>query len=100
MIRIVNESKAVSMRRQHRRRQPARHALADREFETMAATPSGCSTASVEGEEIDADNHTRLRARTRGRRIMAVHVYSSNGRVKHALGDDSEIEEIEDTDDV
>jgi hypothetical protein len=46
----------------------------------------------VEGEEIEADKHTRLRVdRTRGRRILAVRIYT-NG-----VPEDSE--ELEPTDD-
>jgi putative hemolysin len=103
-IRIVNENEAVVDAGVNIEDVNAKLGtrLPTEEFETIGGYTVGLfGRLPVEGEEIDADTHTRLRVdRTRGRRIMAVHVYSSNGRVKHPSGDDVEIEAIEDTEDV
>jgi putative hemolysin len=63
------------------------------DFETIGGYTVGLfGRLPVEGEEIEADKHTRLRVdRTRGRRILAVRIYT-NG-----VPEDSE--ELEPTDD-
>jgi len=75
--------------------------LPTEDFETIGGYTVGLfGRLPVEGEEIDADAHTRLRVdRTRGRRILSVHVYSANGRNRRGPGDDGEIEQIEEIDD-
>jgi len=57
--------------------------LPTQDFETIGGYTMGLfGRLPNEGEEIDADEHTRLRVdRTRGRRILAVRVYT-NGSIK------------------
>ncbi len=101
-IRIINEDEAVVDARVNIEDVNAKLGtrLPTEEFETIGGYTVGLfGRLPVEGEEIDADVHTRLRVdRTRGRRIMAVHIYSDNGRRK-PTGEDSEIEEIEEVSD-
>jgi putative hemolysin len=54
------------------------------DFETIGGYTVGLfGRLPSEGEEIDADAHTRLRVeRTRGRRILSVRIYS-NGTLSH-----------------
>jgi putative hemolysin len=61
--------------------------LPTEDFETLGGYTVGLfGRLPVEGEEIDADQHTRLRVdRTRGRRILAVRVYT-NGSVTDDKG--------------
>ncbi len=63
------------------------------DFETIGGYTVGLfGRLPVEGEEIDADKHTRLRVdRTRGRRILAVRIYTN--------GAPADSEELEPTDD-
>jgi putative hemolysin len=69
--------------------------LPTEDFETIGGYTVGLfGRLPVEGEEIDADRHTRLRVdRTRGRRILTVHVYFSNGRHEE-IGEDGEAEPV------
>jgi putative hemolysin len=61
--------------------------LPTEDFETLGGYTVGLfGRLPLEGEEIDADPHTRLRVdRTRGRRILAVRVYT-NGSVTDDKG--------------
>jgi putative hemolysin len=59
-------------------------ALPTEDFETIGGYTVGLfGRLPNEGEEVDAADHTRLRVdRTRGRRILAVRVYT-NGRINN-----------------
>ncbi|HEV7180757.1 MAG TPA: hemolysin family protein, partial [Candidatus Baltobacteraceae bacterium] len=61
------------------------------DFETLGGYTVGLfGRLPTEGEEIDADPHTRLRVdRTRGRRILAVRVFTSRNGAVHE-GDENE----------
>jgi CBS domain containing-hemolysin-like protein len=62
--------------------------LPTEDFETIGGYTVGLfGRLPHEGEEIEADDHTRLRVdRTRGRRILAVRVYT-NGKISHAAAE-------------
>ena len=62
--------------------------LPHEEFETIGGYTVGLfGRLPQEGEEIPVDDHTRLKVeRMRGRRIMAVRIFSTNGRALKANG--------------
>ena len=65
--------------------------LPTEDFETIGGFTVGLfGRLPTEGEEIDADDHTRLRVdRTRGRRILAVRVYT-NGKPERTAESESD----------
>jgi putative hemolysin len=67
--------------------------LPTEDFETIGGYTVGLfGRLPIEGEEIEADDHTRLRVdRTRGRRILAVRVYTNGsiGRSQRSEGSDA-----------
>jgi len=70
-------------------------AIPSDDFETIGGYTVGLfGRLPAEGEEIEADDHTRLRVdRTRGRRILSVRVYTNGTRQPKAAPS-----EVEDTD--
>ncbi len=66
--------------------------LPTQDFETIGGYTVGLfGRLPTEGEEIDADAHTRLRVdRTRGRRILTVRVYTNGAPVKPQESEDSD----------
>jgi putative hemolysin len=69
--------------------------LPHEEFETIGGYTVGLfGRLPSEGEEIEADEHTRLKVeRMRGRRIMAVRVFSTNGTLGSQNGSTDEHED-------
>jgi putative hemolysin len=66
--------------------------LPTEDFETIGGYTVGLfGRLPNEGEEIQADDHTRLRVeRTRGRRILAVRIYSNGIAARAAKAEDSD----------
>jgi putative hemolysin len=66
--------------------------LPTEDFETIGGYTVGLfGRLPTEGEEIDADDHTRLRVdRTRGRRILAVRVYTNGSIVRPQPSEDAD----------
>jgi putative hemolysin len=66
--------------------------LPTEDFETIGGYTVGLfGRLPNEGEEIQADDHTRLRVdRTRGRRILAVRIYSNGIAARAAYAEDSD----------
>jgi putative hemolysin len=66
--------------------------LPTEDFETIGGYTVGLfGRLPKEGEEIDADDHTRLRVdRTRGRRILAVRIYTNGALSRPQEAEDSD----------